>query len=167
MLWFCQCISWLPFYFIEGTDPSNFLLFTSNNINKARVSTFMPKEHLKTTSRNLQRYLENQSAILPPDWIYILPRKGKEQLQNLVFLNFYKTWGRPLTVTELKQSCIPSEIFVQEKKKFQSIFRSSSSLTFIFWRKQYKTFWNALLLVPRTGNVLYVQQVHATLIPVS
>lgn len=125
----------------------------------------MPKEHLKTTSRNLQRYLENQSAILPPDWIYILQRKGKEQLQNLFFLNFYKTWGRPLTVTELKQSCIPSETFVQEKKKFQSIFKSSPSLTFIFWRKQYKTFWNALLLVPGTGNVLYVQQVHATLIP--
>lgn len=58
---------------------------------KAKVSGFIPREHLKTIFRHLYMCSENQNVILPQNWIYTLLWKRKEQLQKPFPLtpNFY------------------------------------------------------------------------------
>lgn len=72
---------------------------------------------------------------------------------------FTKVFGRGLRVDsifiELKQSQIPSEV-LEQVKSFKSCLRElTSSSTFISWKQQYTTSWNAPLLV-LSGEILVV-----------
>lgn len=109
-------------FFTEGTNPSYFLLFTSNSINQSQRLNFHSRETLKSNFQKFLNVLEKSLSVIRPwNWIYILRWKKEVLLKILLSYFFAKHLKDPSESTKfllnfLKR--IDSFRVVTKKRKF-------------------------------------------------